>query len=130
MAAVRAVVEIRLHGLSGRYEQVWFDGSDLETFAGQLRQIERERDGAAKLVAMSPDEFELKVEPFNSTGQCRAVVRLCVTKYVADQLAPALLSGAFEIDSEFVARLCGEVGELLEGSSLSKTEGAGSRDAS
>src|SRR5262245_10568595 len=53
---------------AGRNPRVWIDANDQRRFLGELRDLERNRRGEARVAAMSPDEFELVVRLVDSLG--------------------------------------------------------------
>jgi hypothetical protein len=56
---LRMGVAVRDNDCAASREQVWIAKDDWSRFLASLSQLEREREGQAALLSMSPDEFEL-----------------------------------------------------------------------
>jgi hypothetical protein len=56
---LRLGVSVQDNDCAASYEQVWIAKDDWTRFLARLSQLEREREGHAALLSMSPDEFEL-----------------------------------------------------------------------
>jgi hypothetical protein len=56
---VRLGVTVHDNDCAASYDQVWIAKDDWSRFLASLTHLEREREGHAALLSMSPDEFEL-----------------------------------------------------------------------
>jgi hypothetical protein len=59
-------VAVGYDGFSGSCDEVWIAAHDWAQFVNALSQIDRLHRGEATLVAMSPDEFDLKLQVAHS----------------------------------------------------------------
>ncbi len=51
------------HGFSARLNQLWFEDYDLENFFAEAIALTASAEGTARLISMSPSEFELTIKP-------------------------------------------------------------------
>jgi hypothetical protein len=56
---LRLSISVHDNGCAASYEQVWIAKEDWSRFLVSLFQLERDREGHAALLSMSPEEFEL-----------------------------------------------------------------------
>lgn len=66
---------IEAEGFCGR-GSVWVGAESLKVFVEELRNLEAERRGAAELVGLSPDTFQLRVRITDSVGHALVEGRL------------------------------------------------------
>jgi len=83
----------------------WVSLDDMEAFVHQLDDCERTWRGAASLVSISIDEFELHIESSNSLGHFVARYRLTCRSFQREGQMAQTLSGGFNLDSELFANL-------------------------
>ena len=95
---LRVRATLKLQQFSGSYSDVWLAQSDLVRFVEQLKSLVDTQQGAAKLEAMTPDEFSLEIRPAGSLGHIEASVRLSRHQYSGPTYWPTMLSGGFEIE--------------------------------
>src|SRR5829696_5380520 len=65
---LRLGVSVRCDTFSGSYDQVWIAKDDWSSFLGSMGRLERERNGRASLLSMSPDEFEFHLQVVDRAG--------------------------------------------------------------
>src|SRR5579871_6633482 len=68
MPAVYVRVDLASNGFSGVLEQTAFERIELSRFITDLDLLEHDRHGTAALSAMSPHEFEMKIEIIDRPG--------------------------------------------------------------
>ena len=76
---LRLGVFVRCGTFAGSYDQVWIGKNDWSSFVGSMRGLERQRDGQASLVSMSPEEFELHLQVVDRAGHVAA--HGCLSRY-------------------------------------------------
>lgn len=113
LPCVRVKVELHLGEFSGLHDGVWLDTDSLRVFRTQLQALQVTRRGGAAVVAMSPDEFRLNVDAYDTAGHLSVTVQLERNRYEAFGHAPTRLIGAFEMHSEYMAGLIGGVNAIL-----------------
>jgi hypothetical protein len=85
-------------GFSGR-GTTWVHASSLAAFVAQLRELEGQRQGEAKLEGISREEFHLRIRSIDRQGHFAVSGRLACQVY-ADQRGPYLhtVEFGFEFD--------------------------------
>ncbi len=76
---LRLGVSVRCGTFAGSYDQVWIAKDDWSLFLGSMKRLERERNGQASLLSMSPDEFELHLQVVDRAGHVAA--HGCLSRY-------------------------------------------------
>jgi hypothetical protein len=76
---LRLGVSVRCGTFAGSYDQVWIAKDDWSSFVGSIRRLERERNGKASLLSLSPDEFELHLQVVDRAGHLAA--HGCLSRY-------------------------------------------------
>ena len=76
---LRLGVSVRCGTFAGSYDQVWIAKDAWSSFVGSMRRLERERNGQASLVSMSPEEFELHLQVVDRAGHLAA--HGCLSRY-------------------------------------------------
>ena len=76
---LRLAVSLRCGTFTGSYDQVWISRHDWSSFLTGLRRLERDRQGEASLLSMSPGEFELHLQIIDRAGHLAA--HGCLARY-------------------------------------------------
>jgi hypothetical protein len=76
---LRLGVSVRCGTFVGSYDQVWIARDDWLSFVGSMRRIQREGNGQASLLSMSPEEFELHLQVVDRAGHL--VAHGCLSRY-------------------------------------------------
>ncbi|HEX9996611.1 MAG TPA: hypothetical protein VGB45_05680 [Abditibacterium sp.] len=96
-------------GFSGKVT-LWCHRTDLHRFIEQLRECEKTRRGEAKLEAMSPQEFSLRI--FNSHSKGDFAVSYRISKSLFN-MSNCLIEGEFELDPSFLMQILRDFEELV-----------------
>ena len=92
---------------------VWVTVPDYTDFVMALRQCEQTQRGRAVLSGMSPNEFELVIESSDSLGHFRLRYKLERISSSWGTWQEKMVSGGFELSSEFIAKIATDFAELL-----------------
>jgi hypothetical protein len=76
---LRLRASVEFEQFAGTHDEIWIDNDDWTKFILSLTRLELERTGAASLVSMSPDEFELHLEIIDPAGHLDA--HGCLSRY-------------------------------------------------
>ena len=60
---LRLRVNVQSDGFAGQSSSAWIDRNEFERFLDQLRKLDTKRQGCAELVALSPEDFKLRIWP-------------------------------------------------------------------
>jgi hypothetical protein len=88
----------------------WFFDEDIETFLDQLRECERTRRGEARLEAMSPEEFSMRIFNTDSSGHFAISYKI---NYLRVQTAVARMADEHTLDPSLLPKLLRDFEEFL-----------------
>ncbi len=91
----------------------WVTVQDYTDFVMALRQCEQTRRGRTVLFGMSPHELELVIESSDSLGHFRLRYKLERISSSWGTGQEKMVSGGFELSSEFIAQIAADFAELL-----------------
>ena len=91
----------------------WVTIRDYTDFVAALRQCEQTRRGRAVLSSMSPQELELVVESSDSLGHFHLQYKLVRISSGWGVWQEKIVSGGFELSSEFFAQFVADFASLL-----------------
>jgi hypothetical protein len=94
----RVMVTVRTPVGDANYSRVWLSLPAMKSFAKQLPLVFETRKVAAKLQAMTPEEFVLEIHPLDSVGHIGARVHLKRRDNLRRFDLTTTLSGEFEIN--------------------------------
>jgi hypothetical protein len=106
------VIDVGGGDFKGVNPEVWFDYLKFEGFCWALRDLVRNRAGRARLSSMSPDEFDMLIEPIDSAGHMVLQCALSRQKFIGRGCRPQSVSLSFALDSEFLNQLFDDFEEL------------------
>jgi hypothetical protein len=94
----------------------WVAASAFATFVGQLRELEKRRQGEATLVGLSPEEFRLRIWSVDRRGHL-AVGGLVTKRVHLGQAGPYdhALEFGFEFDPTLLPRVLVDFQAIAEG---------------
>tara|TARA_X000000368_G_C22647148_1_gene543574 strand:- start:170 stop:571 length:402 start_codon:yes stop_codon:yes gene_type:complete len=84
--------------------EVWIEKDQLEIFSNDIIKIDRENTGSAKILSMSPGEFELEIKSVGNRGYFSISGQL--EKNITDVISS--LTFQFLIESSYVSQLVNE----------------------
>jgi hypothetical protein len=114
MPCVSVQVDLASNGFCGTLEEVAFEHAELSRFLADLDHLERDRRGSAALSAMSPREFDLKIEVIDRLGHVLLTAELTRYLYeIGGRLAPHHVSVGFSLDPALLPAIVRDFRELL-----------------
>ncbi len=116
---VNLSVEISCNGFCGQNDSVWFGQDEIQDFLKEMRILEKERKGAAKLVSLGfpseSTEFHLQICSIDHGGHFALQLDLQKIRYSSrHELRPLKLSAGFELDSGDFANMIAEFETLFD----------------
>ena len=88
----------------------WPDHTSMIRFLEELRQCERTRSGRASLPL---EELELHIESTDALGHFRLRYKLAGSSHTRGSSVPQVLSGGFDLDSEFLLSITNDFAQLV-----------------
>ncbi|MDP4147160.1 MAG: hypothetical protein Q8936_22240 [Bacillota bacterium] len=105
LPCLSCTIEILDNKYKGWNTSVWFTLEDLLSFIIGLEDLERTRQGKLSLNAMSPEDFNITFENYNKKGNIVAYYSISNIKYNAEINLRNILTGGFQVDSEFFSKV-------------------------
>ena len=111
--SVRARVRLKGHGFEGSNRSVYFDREAIKGFRAELEQLERNRQGNASLISLSPGECVFTIGAVDRLGHIhvKGAVRKVVLRFGEIDHFECRLR--FEIDPTRLPHLLRELSEEL-----------------
>ena len=106
-------VEASVGEFAGSNPNIFIAASELRQFGSNLRQLEHDRRGEARLKAMSPDEFELAVRVVDAAGHVTVNGLIGRLKYSENAHHDLRFMYSFELDPTGLPMLVRDVERLL-----------------
>lgn len=103
--SISCSVKFTSHGFCGSNRSIWFSREELEKFIGELEALEKNRRGAARLTAMSPEEFSLSVSVDDSAGHTYCHVAISRQIFDFGRRLAQNVSGSFATDPSALASM-------------------------
>ena len=98
-------VMLKLQGFSGSHDGIWVEHSEIERFISELGTLDKKREGSAKILSMSPQEFTLEIRSSDKLGHIEIEVQLHRHQYSGPKCWPVYLKGGFEVQPETIRQL-------------------------
>lgn len=108
------VIRAEQSGCFGASRGAWFDARDLDTFWNDVRECERTRRGEARLTAMSPADFSLRLWNTRSKGDFALAYHIGEDSRPDFDVFSVRLEGGFALEPSLLPRFVADFGALLE----------------
>lgn len=100
--------------LTGQLQTVWFTMDDFKHFLLDFDEMDMKRSGQACLESMSPEEFVLRFEVYDSSGHTKADYSMFKWLYSNKQNSRKYsLSGGFDIDPSDIPNISRDFHSLV-----------------
>ena len=106
-------VEVTARGFTGRHHEIHFFESHFEEFLSSLRELDRKRQGNARLEAMTPYEFWLEVLSVDKLGHIHLQGKLTQVSSVRPERLWNSLGFDIELDPSVFPRFVREFENFL-----------------
>jgi hypothetical protein len=105
-------VRVSVGDFAGQNPRIWIDANDQRRFLDDVRRVDKQRKGEARLSSMSPHEFELIVRVVDRAGHVSVEGLLARLRYSGNRHDRLLLKFSFALDPTMLPKLVGEAVDL------------------
>ena len=105
-------VTVSCSGFVGKNDEVWVQDATLKSFAADLQNLERKRQGDATLMSMSPQDFRLTIGSYGSVGHIAATGFLGKVSYGSTGVIESNIGFSIDLDPTLLSDICAELGSL------------------
>ena len=106
-------VQCSVGDFAGSNPRIWIDAYEQRRFLEALRALERDRQGEARVTAMSPEELELTVRVVDSLGHVSVAGMIGRIQYFGQSYDRLVLKFSFTLDPTSLPQLVRDVVELV-----------------
>lgn len=96
-------IAVRNDNFAGLNKDVWIELDAFKKFTDALKELDYKRKGFASVESMSPEEFFLSVETYDSSGHLLLKYKIFEHGYCPN--VSKSLSGGFELDPSFFTQI-------------------------